>query len=226
MTLFSVAKEIDFIFLLKGVYNLDVIMLKINQITVLLLLAITLFACSSPPDDNLPTAIETPVAEAIQETNAPSSSDEANPYPGQEALNETSASYPGVIEATPTIHVEESDSPLDLPVPPEGLATIGGSVIDGITRQARPESLVYLGKWVYTDQGLPVISLDRQIAPVDVVKPNGEFIFQNVDPGEYAIVFFTPDYSFLLEDEETEESIKLDVNPGDMIDVGKIILYP
>lgn len=196
-------------------------MIKIISSLLLLSLSFILFACSNSIND-------TPNATIITPTDIPAATtlfSESDSYPPPSLETEaTLDSYPGVTEPTPTTQLEELEHPLDLPKPPEGLATIGGSIIDATTRQARPESLIYLGKWVYTDQGLPVVSLDRQLAPVYVIEPNGRFLFQNVDPGEYALVFFTPDYSFLLEDNETGESIKLEVKPGDIIDLGQFEL--
>ncbi len=197
-------------------------MIKISKTLLLLFLPFILFACSNSANDtaDAPTIILTDTP-----ATAPSPSESESyppPYPETET---TIDSYPGVPSPTPTTtQLEGLEYPLDLPIPPEGLATIGGSIIDATTRQARPESLIYLGKWVHTDQGLPVVSLDRQLAPVYVIEPNGRFLFQNIDPGEYALVFFTPDYSFLLEDEETGESIKLEVKPGDIIDLGQFEL--
>ena len=135
--------------------------------------------------------------------------------------------YPGA--ETPTavpITVEPAELPLTLPQPETGMATLGGVVIDEQTRQAPPESLLFLGEVVYTDTGMPIISVDRQNDPVIVLQPNGTFVFENVMPGEYGIVFFTPDYSFLLENAESGESLMITLESDQVLDIGLFELAP
>ncbi len=98
-------------------------------------------------------------------------------------------------------------------------STIGGVVLDEITQLTPPESLVYLGNLKYTESGLPVVSLNRSSAPLAILSPNGAFIFENIDPGEYALVFFTPDYSTLVEDNEGM-SVIFTAEEGMVLDLG------
>ena len=144
-------------------------------------------------------------------------------YPSPELEIQTDLSQPGYPE--PEIAVEYTEADLAEPALPLQLepseigATIGGVLIDEDTQQGSPESLIYLGNMKYTETGFPVVSLDRQTAPLAILAPNGAFIFHNIEPGEYALVFFTPDYSFLVEDSE-EMTVFFTVEEGDVLDLG------
>lgn len=118
----------------------------------------------------------------------------------------------------------EGKSSIQLPVSAEGLATLGGVFINQRTGKAPEESIVYLGDIVYTDTGLPIVQLDRQTAPFAILKENGEFVFKDIFPAEYAVIFFTPDISFPIDDAETGQTLILNLQPDDKIDLGIIEL--
>jgi hypothetical protein len=107
--------------------------------------------------------------------------------------------------------------------PSEVGATVGGIVVNRITEQAPLESLIYLGRLQFTETGLPVVSLNRQQAPVIILPRNGAFIFENLEPGSYAPIVFTPEYSTLIED-ENGINVTFTVTDGDVIDLGTMIV--
>lgn len=160
-------------------------------------------------------------AESIQPTTAaiPQSSAQTDAYPSPEVA------YPGpeVIDSSGLI-AAESESSVQIPEPAEGLAALGGRFINQRTGKAPDESIVYLGEIVYTDTGLPIIRLDRQTAPFAILEENGEFVFLDILPGEYAVVFFTPELSFPIDDVETGETLILKLQPEDKIDLGIVEL--
>ena len=141
-------------------------------------------------------------------------------------------SYPAQIVAYPApefidssgVIAAESESSVETPEPAEGLAALGGKFVNQRTGRAPAESIVYLGEIVYTDTGLPIIRLDRQTAPFAILADNGEFIFQDVLPAEYAVVFFTPEHSFPIDDAGTGETLILKLQPNDKIDLGVVEL--
>ncbi|MBK8904967.1 MAG: hypothetical protein IPM53_27555 [Anaerolineaceae bacterium] len=118
----------------------------------------------------------------------------------------------------------ESESSVEIPEPTGGLAALGGVFINQRTGKAPLESIVYLGDIVYTDTGLPVIRLDRQTAPFAILEENGEFVFRDIMPAEYAVIFFTPEVSFAIDDSETGETLILNLQPNDKIDLGIVEL--
>ncbi len=120
--------------------------------------------------------------------------------------------------------VAESESSVQIPEPEEGLAALGGVFINQRTGKAPEESIVYLGEIIYTDTGLPIVRLDRQMAPFAILEDSGEFVFRDIVPAEYAVVFFTPDVSFPIDDADTGETLILNLQPNDKIDLGVVEL--
>lgn len=114
------------------------------------------------------------------------------------------------------------ESPLALPSPTSGVSVIGGVVVDVQTQRAPLEGIVYLAKVVSLDTGQPVVRLDRHGAPSAVPTEKGEFIFPEVEPGDYGVVLWTPDVSFLLENPRDGKSLILTVGPDEILDLGRI----
>jgi len=183
--------------------------------------------CSEPPPpDTNDSGGDASPATPVNSSGDVSPVASAYPAPTQEGQL-TQNTYPGaeVTAVLPEV-MATAELPLTLPSPAPGLATLGGVVIDEKTRQAPPESLLFLGEVVYTDKNLPIVSVDKQNDPVIILQPNGAFVFENVTPGEYGIIFFTPDYSFLLEDKETGESIIVTLAEDELLDIGLHELPP
>ena len=130
--------------------------------------------------------------------------------------------YPPPQTSNTTISAEITQEDIELPIPQDGLTTIGGIIIDEKTNQAPIESIVYLGEVVYTDTGVPIVRMSQQSAPFVVLPLSGEFIFKDIPPGEYSLVFFTPDYSFLIDNAETDESLLLSVTSNQTLNLGKL----
>ena len=174
----------------------------------LLLFSYTLLGCGAAESQATATAVSSPTIE------------QSDAYPGP------GAAYPApeIIDISGVVAAVESESPLQLPDPQEGFATVGGRFINQRTGKAPIESIVYLGDIVYTDTNLPVIRLDRQTAPFAILEEDGEFVFSNVIPGEYAVVFFTPDISFPIDDLETGQTLILNLTLNDKIDLGVVEL--
>jgi len=118
--------------------------------------------------------------------------------------------------ATPVVE----SLPLSSPSP--GLAVVRGMIVDSQTQQVPLEGVVYLGNVASMDTGKPVIRLDRETAPFAIPAKSGEFVFQNVIPGEYGLVLYTPDFSFLVDDPQGEGSLIFTVVPDQVLDVGRI----
>jgi hypothetical protein len=184
-------------------------------------LLLTLFVAGCGSSNQNPT-LPAPPQEV---TSVPDPDDGAYPAPllEIEPMQERSgypapqAEMPDPADAVPNLEL-----PLQLEQSEIG-ATVGGIIVNRITQQAPAEGLVYLGRLQFTEAGLPVISLNRQAAPVIILPRNGAFIFENLEPGSYAPVIFTPEYSTLIED-ENGINITFTVSDGDVIDLGKMIV--
>ncbi len=183
---------------------------------------VALTGCSNgdSPSTAAPTEISAP---AIEITPVSGGTDNSA-YPGLEPQVESpDPGYP-VIEPTQVVleNIPQPDLPLQL-APSETGATVGGIVVDAKSQEAPPESIIYLGRMQYTEKGFPVVSLNRQEAPFVILPQNGGFIFENVEPGEYSLVFVTPDYSFLVADQD-EVTIVFTVAEGDVLDLGTMLV--
>jgi len=108
------------------------------------------------------------------------------------------------------------------PSPVPGMAVVVGEIIDVQTQQAPLEGTLYLGSIVSLDNGKPVVRLDRETAPSAVPTQGGRFSFQEIEPGRYGLVLYTPEISFLIDDPESGKSLTFTVKPDQILDLGKI----
>lgn len=105
-------------------------------------------------------------------------------------------------------------------------ATTG--VIKGrITYQSEPVVgyNLYLADILVDDQGIETTAvLKRSSAPQAILGVNGEFIFYEIPPDRYVLMFYNGTSAFLLlkPNQATEEAITLDVVAGETIDLGTL----
>lgn len=126
--------------------------------------------------------------------------------------------------ATPTLDADIPAISLTaaLPSPPSGLATVGGVILDNSTKRPPLEGTVYLASIQEMDNGNPVVVLDKDMDPFAIPMDNGQFIFSEVHPNKYGFVLYTPDFSFLIDDPKTGESLMVDILPDQVLDLGTI----
>ncbi len=135
------------------------------------------------------------------------------------------------ISAYPATNLESEENTVQgvpitefiVPTPSPGLATVTGILVENFTQLAPTESTVYLGKLIETDAGLPIISLNREIAPTSLPLPDGRFAISDVMPGKYGIILYNPDINFLIDDPQNPEvSLIITVAEDQTLDLGKI----
>lgn len=114
------------------------------------------------------------------------------------------------------------DPALILPSPSSGLAVVGGIIVDVHTSRAPSESVLYLGEIVRLDSGQPLVRLDRATAPCAIPDEDGAFVFERLDAGEYGLVLYTPDLSFLVDSPDTGKSVIFTVGPSELLYLGQI----
>jgi hypothetical protein len=117
---------------------------------------------------------------------------------------------------------DTDDTPPALPSPSTGLAVISGRVIDLATNKRPSECIIYLGDVQHLDTGKPVVSLDQKEDLYAIPAENGWFIFSEVPPGDYGVILFNPDVSFLLEAPDNSGSLIIEVEPGQVLRLGTI----
>lgn len=128
------------------------------------------------------------------------------PLPTVQSASDTPAVQPGVA----------------LPSPGPGFAVVWGMIVEAETQRAPLESVVYLGEVVRLDNGTPVVRLERKSAPFATPSAEGWFIFGDVQPGEYGLVVYTPDFSFLVDNPRDAESLIFTVHSEEVLDLGTI----
>jgi hypothetical protein len=114
------------------------------------------------------------------------------------------------------------DSPPSFPSPSAGLAVISGRIIDLATNNRPDESVIYLGDVQQLDTGKPVVSLNQKQDQYAIPAENGWFAFSEVPPGDYGVILFTPDVSFLLDDPDGSGSLIIDVEADEELKLGTI----
>jgi hypothetical protein len=98
-----------------------------------------------------------------------------------------------------------------------------GVLVKPGTDEPMSDQIVYLGGIVYSDkQKMPFVSLDQSASPRTATDDVGRFVFEDVPPGKYGLIVWTPVSSDLVSDPRTGETLILDVRAGDTIDVGAV----
>ena len=174
-----------------------------------LLLALSV-ACSS---SNIQTT-ETP---AMQEDTA---------YPVATTMSfEADQAYPVAEMPSPE---PELDTISEFVVPAPGAATgvvIGQLLTPDLDGQPYLTNL-FLGDTIYGDgqkETPPIISFSETESLEGIQnKQTGEFVFSDVPPGEYALIIWTPVFSMVVLDQDTQQEIIFEVQSGETIDLGAI----
>jgi len=84
---------------------------------------------------------------------------------------------------------------------------------------------VYLADIVVDDQGQETTAaLKSMSSPQSALDENGEFLFYEIPPDRYALMFFNGMSAYLLlkPDQATEEAIIVEVKAGEEIDLGEL----
>lgn len=182
----------------------------------LFVLATTLLgACSQPaaqPDQ--PTAA--PIAPAAQPVATA-----AGAYPGPDSV--TSA-YPGPGGAPvePTV----DSNPIVVPQPASadvGVTTGTLYRLDEGKRVPMSGALLYLGTLLKNSEGAEaMVQLDRTIAPKAITNGLGQFVFTDLPPGRYGLMFDAIEGVLLLNDPDDSSDMIIEVTGGQINDLGEL----
>ncbi len=89
--------------------------------------------------------------------------------------------------------------------------------------QPQTNDLLGLGKIIMSTEGLEIATqFDFAHSPQTDTMPDGSFVFQNVPPGRYGLIYATGPNSYLLMDPAAKgvKAILLDVKAGETTDLG------
>ncbi len=168
-------------------------------VLVLVLAAAIVSSCSGPAAESSPTA-----------TPAPQGTDDA-------AF--VSPLFVSPLAAAPTLEPVPTPS-----VPDKGTAT-GVLLLAGNPTRPVPGAILYLGEVIRLDDGSPAMSgLDKSMAPSAQTNEAGQFIFTDVAPGDYTLVFDLVVHSFVLSHPSGGDLI-ISVAGGQITDLGELRYY-
>lgn len=112
-----------------------------------------------------------------------------------------------------------------LPTPPTSdMGTVGGVALRQTVEQPNPLNggALFLAEVRYYD-GKPVMGvLDEDTAPRATVDAQGFFVFTNVPPGNYVLVYATPMGSIVLKNPQTGADMIIEVEGGAVVDLGEL----
>lgn len=195
-----------------------------NPILVFILLTLSLIfaiACNptSPPSSSPTTVPPTP-----QNDDNPSYPPPGSGYPESESAQADGSGY---VDAEPDRQLLDAPPSPDIEMP--ALET-GGAVSGILVREFVGEGYlplspkdVFLGIIVYDSNGDPALFRRGDDAPRAQVFPSGIFIFNNVQPDDYAIIIDVGFAQFPLLDENGDQ-IVVTVNEGESINLEQIFV--
>lgn len=198
--------------------------MRLLRLLPLMLLAVALLgACSQaatppaqPTTESTSVPSEQPAATAAGAYPAP---DSAYPAPNN------SAAYPGGEPPAPTV----DSNPIVVPQPASAeVGVLTGTIfrIEGDQRTAIPGARLVLGTLLQTTEGVDAgVQLDRNVAPATTTNGLGQFVFADVPPGRYGLMFDAVEGVLLLNNPEDGGDMIIEITGGEVIDLGELA-YP
>jgi hypothetical protein len=191
---------------------------RLSFYVVLWVLASLVSACASPsPVETQPAATEVYTS---------------RPYPGPIPTLLTGGTYPGQ-DIVPrgqadTLGGDLPEGALNIPALEAGLGGVRGKFV-AETRDAQSFLVgdIYLAPVIYSQgkTSIPFVSLDPAKDPKAALRNRDqEFAFVNIKPGLYGLVIHSPVSDYLALDPNTGGSLRFEVKPDEMIDLGTIVI--
>ena len=110
--------------------------------------------------------------------------------------------------------------------PEPGKAVVSGKLLDSSSKKPYEASLFLSKNLTAEYPGYPpVISFSYQSNPRAAQDDEGNFIFKNIEPGDYVIVLYKPTGQDFLKDENNELPQMYNLSANEVIDLG-ILYFP
>jgi hypothetical protein len=126
-------------------------------------------------------------------------------------------------DASVTAAVPSQASVSTVPAPKQDSGVVTGELFS--TKMNAPLSNigVYLGEYVYlTPAPGYLISIRQNGSPHTMTDDQGRFIVENVPPGKYPLLAWTPHASHVVPDESGKKELEVTVTAGKVTDLGKL----
>jgi hypothetical protein len=116
-----------------------------------------------------------------------------------------------------------SEGKLQIPRPRPGLAVVTGKFVQQMKGEPVAGTTVYLGavEQVDSTRGFSVASLNPATAQFTTTEQSGIFIFENVPPGRYALIYRNAFDTYLAR-YSTGKDVVFDATDGQTVDLGQI----
>jgi len=189
-------------------------MIKFSKILLLILLMV-LPACSGAITTPTLTGAPPPTAGAQPSTGYPAED------PGVE--NQPTQAYPGppVPSDDPLAGYPKS---LEVPQPKAGLGVITGRILEVANNEVYLAPTLILGEMTYPSDpnaAPPLVGFSETTDPRGIQDQSGKFVFQDIKPGTYAVVVWTPASSTLVTDKEGNTAV-VEVTADKVVDMGDV----
>ena len=120
------------------------------------------------------------------------------------------------------------DVPIPIPSPQAGMGTVTGNLTtaqEGAISESTFPVLLYLASLIYSDDGeSSMAKLDKESAPMTVPDEAGHFVFLDVEPGTYALIYSTVTSEVPLKAPGSGEDLTITVIADQTIDLGGLTI--
>jgi hypothetical protein len=111
----------------------------------------------------------------------------------------------------------------DMPQPSTGKGALVGRLINDSTGGPGHSVRVYLGVKVVAEPGPDYfISTQRNSSPQGDTTSQGYFVINDIEPGTYALVVWTPGYSQVLSDSNTASELWVDIVADEVAELERV----
>lgn len=119
-----------------------------------------------------------------------------------------------------------TESILSIPTPTDTTSIIHGKLISKETNSP-PEAIFYLAanSTANTKNAPAVLAFSNQNSPRAEVTATGEFVFRNVNPGQYAMMLWFPSKEpYFIPATDGQDYLWVNAKAGELLDLGKVVV--
>lgn len=160
-------------------------------------------------------------------STSPQPNTEKQPMPGYPATGQqlvSTSAYPAPVseEKDPKSLYPQS---VNVPEPKPDLGVITGKVIERGTKEVYLAPTLILGELTFADNpdAPPLVGFSEKTDPKGIQDQSGKFIFQDIKPGKYSIVVWTPMSQTLVSDADGN-TLFVTVEAGKVTDLGNVFV--
>lgn len=118
------------------------------------------------------------------------------------------------------------DTATPVPQPPANLGTVTGALVRaqvGLPSTPMAGVSLYLSPLIYSDDGTATMARhNKELDSKAIPDETGRFVFPDIAPNTYALVYSSVTSEFLLKNSKSEEDLLITVVAGQIIGLGEI----